>query len=306
MGIFMVTYNRGNVCKNNVFFDNGLAIMIGDGAGSTIIQSNTIYSNDTGISVGNGGNEIIGNTIVTNHMGAQFGIGVFGNIIFSENTVSENDYGLGLYNPIIYLQVYRNNFQDNLSHVVGMYYPNYDYNSRFSLPMPIGGNYWKDWVLPDSDNDGIVDEPYIPFCVTDPDNPSIGYCTSDDYPWTEPNSWLSDSARIDVKPGSSENSYSSQRTGPISVVIFGSETLNVTQIDVSSLRLKAPVINVGRRVIKRSVQYQYFDSDSHMDLVVAFHDSDSRVSIGSDRAQLSGKLIHGVSIAGSDSICIVP
>jgi len=55
-----------------------------------------------------------------------------------------------------------------------------DGSNTWSLPLPIGGNYWTDWTTPDGNADGIVDNPYLV---------QGGGSSQDDFPWATMGGW---------------------------------------------------------------------------------------------------------------------
>jgi len=78
--------------------------------------------------------------------------------VFENNTFRRNiRYGISMEydsstNSIYYNYLYFNNLGENQAFDHGI--NNNWYKEKF-------GNYWSDWTHPDSDNDGIVDEPYL-------------------------------------------------------------------------------------------------------------------------------------------------
>lgn len=92
-----------------------------------------------------------------------------------QNHVTNNRYGVYLgvtYNNTIY----NNNFIDNPFQLFDTHTTS---NSQiFNLAYPVGGNYWSDWTTPDTNNNGIVDSPYLSGNEVD------------NLPWTQPNGWL--------------------------------------------------------------------------------------------------------------------
>ncbi len=110
-----------------------------------------------------------------------------------KNTVKNNDFsycGSGI--DIAYNsdenKIYNNNFIENTiqAKVSG------SYGNEFNLTEPDGGNYWSDWVAPDSDLDGFVDNPYV-FAGG-----------QDTYPYAKMNGWLKSKTNDDISAPSSE------------------------------------------------------------------------------------------------------
>ena len=76
--------------------------------------------------------------------------------IIRKNILKLNKYGIYL-SATINSQIYNNDFLDNTTHsfVAG------GSGNVFNLPKPTGGNYWSNWITPDNDGDGFVDNPFI-------------------------------------------------------------------------------------------------------------------------------------------------
>jgi parallel beta-helix repeat protein len=149
-GIYRI---KNNDCSKNSY--NGITVF-GGGSNSIIISNNTCNYNDySGIRFIVGGTSVINNTCFKNRNG----ISVIGSSSLIKNNILEENtnYGIelngldnwGVSNCLLYLNTFisnRNQAIDNES--------DNDWNS-------IGqGNYWNDWISPDSDSNGIVDFPY--------------------------------------------------------------------------------------------------------------------------------------------------
>ncbi len=163
-----------NITSSNT---NGNGIILGS-AYYNNITGNISTSNNDGIYAYSQGsyNSITNNTIGSNSI---YGINLTSsdyNKVY-DNTVS-GTWGVGIYlgsssNNVISRNVFNNNLtQAGVSGGSG---------NAFSLPMPGGGNYWSTWTTPDSDHDGIVDNPYV-----------IAGGVQDSFPWTTPDGWLRD------------------------------------------------------------------------------------------------------------------
>jgi hypothetical protein len=92
----------------------------------------------------------------------------------------------------------------------------------------------------------------------------------------------------------------------IPIVIFGSDNLDVHEINFDSLSLQGLSVKMAGKSNKYLSHYEYVDDDEYLDLVAQFEDSDGWIDPGSDYITLSGKLYDGKSIEGNDTICIVP
>ncbi len=127
--------------------------------GENRIENNTIAgSNEEGIRVySRADNTIIVNNSIRNCIRYGIDIHLSDNVLVYNNSLANNNGATDTYNSAHVQAV--NNGTENM-----WYYNGY-------------GNYWADWTTPDSDGDGIVDNPYI----LDGDSGS-----QDSYPLAEP------------------------------------------------------------------------------------------------------------------------
>jgi nitrous oxidase accessory protein NosD len=126
-------YATGTVIRNNTIMSPfGIGIKLAEHCEFVSIIGNRISDSDTGIHVG---------SFTVNVTTIDF------------NTIQNCSTGskiVGGYN----IEAYGNNFVSNqLNAYDNSYYPIWYKNNK--------GNYWSDWVSPDSNNDGVVDKPYI-------------------------------------------------------------------------------------------------------------------------------------------------
>jgi hypothetical protein len=119
---------------------------------------------------------------------------------------------------------------------------------------------------------------------------------------------------LDVKPGSASNTINIGSKGLIPVAILGSDDLDVTTIDVSSILL-GDGSSTGTGVnVKKNGTYQYsiedVDGDGDMDLVMHFSTTalvaNGDLSSASTSLDVTGMNLDGVLIIGDDTITIVP
>lgn len=115
---------------------------------------------------------------------------------------------------------------------------------------------------------------------------------------------------IDVKPGSDPNCFNLNGHGVIPVAILGSEDLDVYDVDTDP-DATYPISFNGLDVRVRGKKgplcsVEDTNGDSYLDLVCHFEDDTSEWLGGDDTATLTGQLLDGTRIEGSDSICIVP
>ena len=170
-GISLGEYKRttghritGNVIRNN---SNGIYAWMTSG---DTIENNKISANSTGILFyyDGAGNRIAGNDFTGNGKAMNFSLFSGGNTV-TENNFTENGTALYMGNRDPGNLIYHNNFIRNSTHVT-------DYSSApvfWENGYAAGGNYWDDWTGPDSNGDGVVDQPRA----------------RDFFPVTEPNGW---------------------------------------------------------------------------------------------------------------------
>ena len=115
---------------------------------------------------------------------------------------------------------------------------------------------------------------------------------------------------IDIKPGSERNTLSCRSKGQLHVAILGSDQVDVTLIDPSS------VVLAGARATKHWLKHvsnaqPEAEADGILDLVVAFDVAAVRATMESPvkgsiiPLALEGVLLDGTAIAGRDTVTIV-
>lgn len=133
--IYMMNWADEIVFSNNYIETNGIAIWA-DGSATTCLN-NTLLGVKTGLSVG----IVINNSFKS---GAQL-IG---------NTIKNFSTGISISDGAHNVTAYYNNFIENEIQAT-------DDGDNNSWNDEDKGNYWSDWISPDSDRDGIVDRPYV-------------------------------------------------------------------------------------------------------------------------------------------------
>lgn len=129
---------------------------------------------------------------------------------------------------------------------------------------------------------------------------TIGFNGADetiyDFEATEPVTTVS----IDIKPGSYPNPVNLKSKGVIPVAVLGSETFDVSTVDLMSLtfgpKAAAPVHHA----------FEDVNGDGIIDLILHFRTQTTGITAGMTEASLSGSLLDGTPIEGSDSIVTVP
>jgi hypothetical protein len=98
-------------------------------------------------------------------------------------------------------------------------------------------------------------------------------------------------AAIDIKPGSN-----SVCNGVIPVAILGSDTLDVTQIDQTTLSFEGKGVRErGNGVLSCNIMDS--NSDGYYDLVCRYEDTTTE-------GTLTGELLDGTLIEGADTFCL--
>lgn len=110
---------------------------------------------------------------------------------------------------------------------------------------------------------------------------------------------------IDIKPGSEPNCFNVNGHGVIPVAILGSESFDVASVDQASLQFGGLAVRIrGNRHPQCGVEDS--NADGHADLVCQFEDDAEMWEAGEDEATLTGNLLDGGAIRGTDAICLVP
>lgn len=110
--------------------------------------------------------------------------------------------------------------------------------------------------------------------------------------------------RMDIKPGGSPNCFNPRGHGVLTVALFGDANLDVRAIDYASLDLEGMSVKQRGRG-RLMVRFGRVDNDEYLDAIVQFR-SNGHWSGGDETATLTGALLDGTPIEGSDSILIVP
>ena len=132
-------------------------------------------------------------------------------------------------------------------------------------------------------------------------------------PWTDGGGWdacvvkfeASVEIDIDIKPGSDPNCFNLNGHGVIPVAINGNAEFYVYDIDVGTLRFGGLQVRIrGNKGPLCSIED--WNDDGHLDMVCHFEDDPGNWTEGDSTATLTGGLLDGTAIEGTDSICIVP
>ncbi|MCK5560510.1 MAG: right-handed parallel beta-helix repeat-containing protein, partial [Thermoplasmata archaeon] len=152
-GIYVKNSN-GNTINNNeansMVMGNGIYI---SGSSANTISNNIANDNSQAgiyVTTGSNNNIIIYNRIKDNNYGIYSGAG--SNNDFFNNSLQNNNYGV--YSQASTNNIYHNNFIDNTNQA-------YDEGvNQWDNGYPSGGNYFNDWISPDTNYDGFVDNSY--------------------------------------------------------------------------------------------------------------------------------------------------
>jgi parallel beta-helix repeat protein len=121
---------------------------------NSTIRGNHLSGNESGVSLGSSSDDQFFDNTIENST-------VAGLMRFTNEPLSPGNL------------FYHNSFLNNAAQVLD----DVGAGSSFSLPAPVGGNYWSDWTGPDSDGDGFVDTPYV------------FNSAQDDLPWAASYGW---------------------------------------------------------------------------------------------------------------------
>jgi len=108
---------------------------------------------------------------------------------------------------------------------------------------------------------------------------------------------------IDIKPGSFPSCFNNDGNGIIPVAIFGSDTFDVHQVDVSTVLLEGLSVAMKPNG-KYMAAYEDVNADGHLDLVVKFNDEDGIFDPGDEYATLTGNLLDDTPFFGVGDICV--
>jgi hypothetical protein len=116
---------------------------------------------------------------------------------------------------------------------------------------------------------------------------------------------LSVAVAIDIKPGDANNTFNNDGSGVLPVAILGGADFDVTTIDPATVALESLRVKVNGRN-HALAHYEDMNADGFVDLLVQIADADVVFATGETVATLTGNLLDGTPIVGSDAIRIVP
>jgi hypothetical protein len=127
---------------------------------------------------------------------------------------------------------------------------------------------------------------------------------------TQPGDWIrvltrGQNVQVDIKPGSYPNCFNINGNGVVPIAVLGSQTLNVGDINSTSLNFNGLQVRVKPNN-QNQCSIKDVNTDGVPDLVCQFQDSAAGWVAGSTAGSVTGLLNDGTAIRGTDSICIVP
>jgi len=165
-------HSSSNTIQMNVFDSNsvGLNLWYSD---LVEVDDNKMEGNHYGMMVNSSEGVFIRNNTIRSSIGSGMTLDRSGNCEMINNLFQENGeyglsldpegpfigsgmYGWGRFTNSTNNRIYFNRFEDN-NHG-GVQAKDNGYKNLWNKF--VGGNYWSDWLSPDSDNDGFVDDPY--------------------------------------------------------------------------------------------------------------------------------------------------
>ncbi len=110
---------------------------------------------------------------------------------------------------------------------------------------------------------------------------------------------------IDIKPGSDPNSINPKSNGVVPIGLLGSATFDVTDVDVTTLAFgpngATPAHDLTDPIVY-AAHLEDVNDDGFTDLVSHYKQKDTGIACGNTEATLTGALLDGTPIEGTDSV----
>jgi len=179
-----VGYSSDSSVFCNNITDGASGLYVAGGCDISILGNNIMNMGYWGIALENAsGCTINQNSIINSHIALIPGSEDSFNSKIYHNNITQNEFGIILYDDSFNNKIYHNNFVNNSKNV-----ESYNQTSMWDDGYPSGGNYWSDYnetdlycgpIQNETGSDGIGDTPYI-----------IDENNMDMYPLMEPYSWV--------------------------------------------------------------------------------------------------------------------
>jgi len=165
-GIIFHYSNNNTVTDNNCSNDNWDALSIFNSDNNTLANNTCSHSVNYGIAlVECNNNTLVNNTCSFNYIGMMLEWPSNGNTVISNNISSNTLWGLSISSETSNSRIWNNTFYYNNG--AGSVYDSShiqasdDGTNNWWNSTDGHGNYWSDWTTPDTDLNGIVDDPYL-------------------------------------------------------------------------------------------------------------------------------------------------